>query len=167
MDNGIDNEGDGAADNDGDNGYGATDDDVDKDGDGDGATDKDGDSDGATDEDDDDDDNGDNNSNCVAADVDDDEDIDDSNLPPCVGKRNDSYDETKTEEEEMVADSVAIHTTIKQITGRGGGTSQHAKVDLKPLIVSVIPIYSLSDTISLFCFLLFILINKLITFNAS
>ena len=32
MDNGIDNEGDGAADNDGDNGYGATDDDVDKDG---------------------------------------------------------------------------------------------------------------------------------------
>jgi hypothetical protein len=35
-------------------------------------------------------------------------------------------------------------------------TSQHAKVDLKPLIVSVIPIYSLSDTINLFCFLFFI-----------
>ena len=45
--------------------------------------------------------------------------------------------------------------------------SQHTKVDLKPLIVSVIPIYSLSDTINLFCFLFFILINKLITFSAS
>jgi hypothetical protein len=30
-------------------------------------------------------------------------------------------DETKKEEEETVADSVAIHTTIKQITWRGGG----------------------------------------------
>jgi hypothetical protein len=29
--------------------------------------------------------------------------------------------ETKTEEEETVTDSVEIHTTIKQITGRGGG----------------------------------------------
>jgi hypothetical protein len=46
-------------------------------------------------------------------------------------------------------------------------SSQHAKVDLKPLIVSVILIYSLSDTINLFCFLFFILINKLITFSAS
>jgi hypothetical protein len=46
-------------------------------------------------------------------------------------------------------------------------TSQHAKVDLKLLIVSVIPIFSFSDTIHLFCFLFFILINKLITFNAS
>jgi hypothetical protein len=46
-------------------------------------------------------------------------------------------------------------------------TSQHAKVDLKPLIVSVIPIYSLSDTINLFCFLFFILINNLISFSAS
>ena len=46
-------------------------------------------------------------------------------------------------------------------------SSQHAKVDLKPLIVSVIPIYSLSDTINLICFLFSILINKLITFNAS
>ena len=45
--------------------------------------------------------------------------------------------------------------------------SQHAKVDLKSLIVSVILIYSLSDTINLFCFLFFILINKLITFSAS
>ena len=47
------------------------------------------------------------------------------------------------------------------------GTSQDAKVDLKPLIVSVIPIYGLSDTINLFCVLVFILINKLITFSAS
>jgi hypothetical protein len=49
----------------------------------------------------------------------------------------------------------------------GKSTSQHAKVDLKLLIISVIPIYSLSDTINLFCFLFFILINKLITFSAS
>ena len=123
MDNGIDNEGDGAADDDGDNGDGATDDDVDKDGDGNGVTDDDGDSDGATDDDDDDDDNGD-DSNGAAADVDDDEDVDDNNLPPRVGKRNDGYDKTKTEEEETVSDSVAIHTTIKQITGRGGGRWQ-------------------------------------------
>jgi hypothetical protein len=34
---------------------------------------------------------------------------------------NDGCDETKMEEEETVADSVVIHTTIKQITGRGGG----------------------------------------------
>ncbi len=36
------------------------------------------------------------------------------------------------------------------------GTSQHAKEDLKSLIVSVIPIYSFSDTINLFRFLFFI-----------
>ena len=35
------------------------------------------------------------------------------------------------------------------------GPSQHAKVDLKSLIVSVIPIYSFSDTINLFWFLFF------------
>jgi len=46
-------------------------------------------------------------------------------------------------------------------------TSQDAKVDLNPLIVTVIPIYSFSETISLFYFLFFILINKLITFSAS
>jgi hypothetical protein len=46
-------------------------------------------------------------------------------------------------------------------------SSQDAKVDLKLLIVSVIPIYGLSDTINLFCVLVFILINKLITFSAS
>jgi hypothetical protein len=39
MDNGVDDEGHGATDDDGDNGDGATDDDVDEDGDGDGATD--------------------------------------------------------------------------------------------------------------------------------
>ena len=48
------------------------------------------------------------------------DDVDDNNLPPRVGKRNDDCDKTKTEEEETVTDSVAIHTTIKQITGRGG-----------------------------------------------
>ena len=48
-------------------------------------------------------------------------DVDNNNLLLRVGKRNDGCDKTKTEEEEMVADSVAVHTTIKQITGRGGG----------------------------------------------
>ena len=47
--------------------------------------------------------------------------VDKDNLPPHVGKRNDGCDETKTEEEEMVTDSLAIHTTIKPIPGRGGG----------------------------------------------
>ena len=117
MDNGVDDEGDGATDNDGDNGDGATDDDVDEDGDGNGATDDYGDGDGATDDDDNNDDDGD-DSNSAAAD---DDGVNDDNLPPRIGKRNDGCDETKTEEEETVADFVAIHTTIKQITGRGGG----------------------------------------------
>ena len=47
-------------------------------------------------------------------DVDNYDDDDDDNLPPRIGKRNDGCNETKTEE------AVAIHTTIKQITGRGG-----------------------------------------------
>ena len=46
--------------------------------------------------------------------------IDNNNLPTRVGKRNDDCNKTETKEEETVADSVAIHTTIKQITGRGG-----------------------------------------------
>jgi hypothetical protein len=44
-----------------------------------------------------------------------------ANLPPRVGKRKYGCNTTNTEEEEMVADLVVIHTTIKQITGRGGG----------------------------------------------
>ena len=109
------------------NGDGATDNDVDKDGDGDGATDKDGNGDCAADDDDDDGNDGDDSNGTLA----DDDNVDDNNedvnngnknnLPPRVGKRNDGCDETKTEEEETVTDSVAIHTTIKQITGRGGG----------------------------------------------
>jgi hypothetical protein len=123
MDNGVDNEGDGATDEDGDNGDGATDDDVDEDGDGD----------CATDDDDDDDDNGDNSNGAAADDNniddnnDDVNDVNKDNLPPRVGKRNDGCVETKTEEEETVADSVAIHTTIKQITGRGGGRWQRLR----------------------------------------
>ncbi len=93
-------------DNDGNNG--ATDDDGN--GNGDGVTDGDDDSDGVA-ADDNDVDNKDKDVNDVNVD----------NLPPRVGKRNDGCDETKTEEEESVTDSVAIHTTIKQITGRGGG----------------------------------------------
>ena len=45
--------------------------------------------------------------------------------------------------------------------------SQDAKVDLKPLIVSVIPIYCLSEIMNLFCVLFFFLLNKLNTFSAS
>ncbi len=41
-------------------------------------------------------------------------------MPPRVGKRKDGCEKTKSEEEETVADSVVIHTTIKQITRRGG-----------------------------------------------
>jgi hypothetical protein len=63
---------------DGDNGDGATDDDVDVIGNGDGAMDDDNDGDGVTDDDGDD-----GNSDGVAAD----DDVDDENLPPRVGKR--------------------------------------------------------------------------------
>ena len=69
----------------------------------------------------------DNSDGAAAADNDvddDDKDVNNvnvDNLPPRVGKRNDGSDEMKTEEEETVADSVAIHSTIKQIMGRGGG----------------------------------------------
>jgi hypothetical protein len=41
-------------------------------------------------------------------------------------------------------------------TSKSPVTSQDAKVDLKSLIVSVIPIYGFSDTINLFCVLVFI-----------
>jgi len=122
MDNGVVDEGDGATDDDGDKGDGATDDDVNEDGDGDGTTDDDGNGDGATDDNDDDDDDGD-DSNGAAEDDDDNDD----NLPPRVGKRNDGCDETQTEEEETVADSVAINTTIRQITGRGDGKWQRLR----------------------------------------
>ena len=44
-----------------------------------------------------------------------------TNLLPRVGKRKYSCNTTNTEEEAMVADLVVIHTTIKQIIGRGGG----------------------------------------------
>ena len=55
------------------------------------------------------------------------DDVNDNNLPPRIGKRNDGCDEMKTEEEEMVADSVVIHTTIKQITGRVVGRWQRLR----------------------------------------
>jgi hypothetical protein len=106
-------EGDSATEDDGDNGDGATDDDVNEDGDGDGATDDKGDGDGGTDNNDDD---GDDSDGAAA----DDDDVDDDNLPSRVGKRNDGCDKTKNKEEETVADSVVICTTILQITGRGG-----------------------------------------------
>ncbi len=82
-------------------------------------------------DDDDDDDNNGGKSDSAAADnnnvddnVNDVNNVDDDNLPPCIGKRNDGCDEMKMEEEETVTDSVAIHTTIKQITGRGDGRWQ-------------------------------------------
>ena len=46
-------------------------------------------------------------------------DNDDKNLPFIVGKRNDGCNKTKTEEEETVADSVAIHNN--QTDHREGG----------------------------------------------
>jgi len=76
MDNGIDDEGDGATDEDNNNGDGATDSNIDKDGYSDSAMDDDGNGDGAMDNDDID-------------------GINDSNLPPHVGKRNDGCNETK------------------------------------------------------------------------
>ncbi len=122
MDNGVNDKGDGVTDDDDDNSVGATDDNVDEDGDGNGATDEDGDSNGVVDDNDDFDDKGHDDSNGAADDNKDNIDnVNDNNLPLCVGKRNDGCDETKMEEEETVADSVVIHTTIKQITGRGGG----------------------------------------------
>jgi hypothetical protein len=121
KDNVVNDKGDGATDDNDDNSVGATDDNVHEDGDRDGATDDDGDCNGLVDNDDDDDNDGDNNSDGAADDDNDVNDDDDNNLPPRVGKRNDGCDETKTEEEETVTDSVEIHTTIKQITGRGGG----------------------------------------------
>jgi hypothetical protein len=127
MDNGVDEEGDSATDDDDNNGVGATDNNVDEDGDSDGAKDDDGDSNSAMDDDDNFDDDGDDDSDGAAADDDDNDnddiinDVDDDNLLPRIGKRNDGCNETKREEEEMVTDSVVIHTTIKQITGRGGG----------------------------------------------
>jgi hypothetical protein len=66
-------------------------------------------------DDDEADDNNDNDNH-----VDDDND-DNDNLPPCIGKRNDGCNKTKMEEEETVTYFVEIHTTIKQITGRGVG----------------------------------------------
>ena len=107
MDNGVNDKGEGVSEDNDDTGVGATDDNIDKDGDGDGATDNEGDGNFAVNDDDDDDDDG------------DEDDVDDDNLPPCVGKRNNGCNETKTEEEETVADSVVIHTTMKQITGSG------------------------------------------------
>ena len=81
---------------------------------------------------DNDDNDGDNGDDCDGAAVDDKniddddedndvDDVDDHNLPPRIGMRNDCCNEMKPEEEGTVTDSVAIHTTIKQIMGRGGG----------------------------------------------
>ena len=124
MDNGVNDEGYGATDDDDNTGVGATDDDIDKDGNDDGAMDDNGDGNGAADDDDDDGNDGDNDSDGAA---DDDYDVYDDNLPPRIGKRNYGCDETKTEEEETVTDSVVIHTTIKKITGRGGGRWQQLR----------------------------------------
>ena len=94
--------------------------------------DDDGNGNGTADDDDDDDDDGNDDSDGAADDEDDVDndnddydddngDADNDNLPPRVGKGNDGCDKKKTEEEETVAYSVVIHTTINQITGRGGG----------------------------------------------
>jgi len=59
---------------------------------------------------------------------------------------------------------VALHALIDIMSYY---TSQDAKVDLKPLIVAVMPIYCLSETINLFFFLFLCVYNKLIIFSAS
>jgi len=46
-------------------------------------------------------------------------------------------------------------------------TSQDARVDLKALIVAVMPIYCLSEIINLFFFLFLCVFNKLIIFSVS
>jgi len=46
-------------------------------------------------------------------------------------------------------------------------SSQDAKVDLKLLIVAVMPIYCLSETINVFFFLFLCVLNKLIIFSVS
>jgi hypothetical protein len=67
--------------------------------------------------------------------------------------------------EDLFDDGTNHGLSLEDVQARA--TSQHAKVDLKPFIISVILIYCLSDTINLFCFLFFILFNKLITFSTS
>ena len=49
----------------------------------------------------------------------------------------------------------------------GSTTSQDANVDLKLLIVAIIPIYCLSETINVLFFLFLSIFNKLIIFGAS
>jgi len=51
--------------------------------------------------------------------------------------------------------------------GRWPLPSQDAKVDLKALIVAVMPIYCLSETINLFFFVFLCVFNKLIIFSVS
>jgi hypothetical protein len=46
-------------------------------------------------------------------------------------------------------------------------TSQDAKVDLKPFVVAIIPIYCLSETINVLFFLFLSIFNKLIIFSSS
>jgi hypothetical protein len=118
MDNDVIDESDGATDNDDNNGDGAIDDDVDEDGDDDGAKDNDSNGDDAMDDDDDDDDNDDNGDDNDGAVVDND-DIDKTTTCRRALAKGMMVATRKPEEEEMVTDSVAIHTTIKQITGRG------------------------------------------------
>ncbi len=56
---------------------------------------------------------------------------------------------------------------IEYLVSEATYLTQDAKVDLKPLIVAIIPMYSLSETINLFFFLFLSVSNKLTIFSAN
>jgi hypothetical protein len=60
-----------------------------------------------------------------------------------------------------------VNDIMSKRVATGVDTSQDAKVDLKPLIVAIIPIYFLSDTINVLFFLFLSIFNKLIIFSSS
>jgi hypothetical protein len=60
-----------------------------------------------------------------------------------------------------------LHVGQSKRVATGVDTSQDAKVDLKPLIVAIIPIYFLSETINVLFFLFLSIFNKLIIFSSS
>ena len=56
---------------------------------------------------------------------------------------------------------------IEYLVSEATYLTQDAKVDQNPLIVAIIPMYSLSETINLFFFLFLSVSNKIIIFSAS
>ncbi len=62
---------------------------------------------------------------------------------------------------------LAIVVVVPPVAVVMSPASQDAKVDLKALIVAVMPIYCLSETINLFFFLFLCVFNKLIIISVS